>query len=515
MSVTPQEPISNLSWGKDNDGLSFSAIDHQESGTPQKTIIASICPMAKTRIASDPSNTFLQPFQEFCDRFGFDPIYGSCLDYKTLESLPSEYSWIEELIMSPDNWRTRKMLVKSLEGKSAPTNLPTLTERQATRLISATFHMINVYLFCREDPDHHPQTVPAPLAVPHVQACRLLRLQKLSLGFSHMFASWKLNDSDGSPYDLRNYGTKVSFTDTEGDRVFNGLSLILTFHLQKVNSMLFEASARICRNQFDGVAVQLRAAAAFLDGFIPQMKTMFSALSVDYFMSHYRFFLQGFDDALLFPHGVAFAGTDVVARSTGGSAGGDPCVQVFERFVGLKFPGVFDSLQDELQLSFVGRHKDCVQFLEKHHVIRPFLESSPHATADMVQAYNELLEVYAGLFRKHYGYVHHYLIDKKPEPRDPHSVQGTGGIRASDLGKKACLIESFKLEPPCLRSPISEHVLKIKVKYGIWSPQFTNFTKGSDIKEEESSSPLNKYLHPNMSSKSPKKISRGCPFGFK
>lgn len=514
MSVTRTEPISNLTREKDIDQMSYSTIDHPDSLSQQKTPL--MCPMAKTRIAGDANETFLLSFPEFCTKFGLDPIYGSCMDYKSLESLPAEYHWIEELIQFPTKWRTRAALIESLKDKKAPGELPALTERQATRLISATFHMINVYLFCREDPENHPQSVPAPLAVPHVQACNLLRLQKLSLGFSHMFASWKLNDPEGSPYDLRNYGANVSFTDSEGDRVFNGLSIVLTFHLQKVNSMLFETSASICRGEFGGVAGQLRAAASFLDGFVPQMKLMFSALTVDYFMSHYRFFLQGFDDTAVFPRGVAFEGTDVVAHSTGGSAGGDPCVQIFERFVGLKFPGVFDSLQDELQQSFVGRHRDCVRFLETHHVLRPFLQRSPHATADMVQAYNELLEVYAGLFRKHYGYVHHYLIDKKPEPRDPHSVQGTGGIRASDLGKKASLIEGFKIQPPCLRSPIAEQVPLFKPKYCIWSPQISNFTKGSGTtQDDENSSPLNKYLHPSMSSKSPRKLSRGCPFGFK
>src|SRR3990167_2113830 len=328
---------------------------------------------------------FSQTFEEFCREYGLDPLYGSCIDYHTIEDLPVEYSWIQSLILCPERWRTRKVLIQTLEGRTPPTILPPLTEGQATKLISATFHMINVYLFCRADLDTQPQIVPAALSVPHVQACAKLRLEKLSLGFSHMFASWKLRDPTKSMYDIHNYGAIVSFTDSEGDRVFNGISIVLTFRLQKVISVLFDISVNICNNQVDEIASKLREAACVLSGFIPQMKVMFSSLETEYFMQHYRFFLQGFDDEKRFPSGLEFEGTGVVTRTTGGSAGGDPCVQIFERLMGIQFPGVFHRLQDELKLSFIGRHKDCVAQLEKSHVIRQFLLNDIRATPDMIK----------------------------------------------------------------------------------------------------------------------------------
>ena len=499
----------------EHEKMSVSTTDHQEHFSLKKIKEVNInAPVYQ--ISENSRSCFVQTFEQFCSEFGLDKLYGSCINYHQIEDLPDEYLWIQELILCPEKWRTRKALKESLEGKFPPTPMPELTERQAIKLVSATFHMINVYLFCRADLDTQPQTVPAVLSVPHVQACAKLRLEKLSLGFSHMFASWKLKDPTRSMYDINNYGALVSFTDSEGDRVFNGLSIVLTFHLQRINANLFDISAAICNNQLGEIASKLREAASFLSGFIPQMKVMFSSLETDYFMQHYRFFLQGFDDQQRFPSGLEFEGTGVVSRTTGGSAGGDPCVQIFERLMGLKFPGIFDHLQDELKMSFIGRHKDCVNYLEKHHVIRKFLLNDIRATPDMIEGYNELLEVYAGLFRKHYSYVHHYLLDRKPAPLNPNSVQGTGGIKASDLGKKASLIDSFKIPLSCPWSPISANVHSPGKAVCPWSP-ITPQPAPKQKYNEDCNSPLRKYLNNQQSAgaSSPRKISRGCPFGFK
>ena len=444
----------------------------------------------------DRDEIFGKDFENFCSTFWLDMRYGTCRDYRQLEALPACFRWIEDLIVQPQIWRRKASLVAFLQDKTLPGELPELTNSQALKLVTATFHLVNVYCFCKEEKGAPAQKIPAILAVPHVHGCKTLRLGKISLGYAHLWACWELRDPQQNIYDIENFKMLISFTDDDGDRVFNGLSNVLAFCLQKVNSLLFKISSDIWKGKYQDIADNFATASQVLFRFVPQMKKMFESLSREFFLGEYRNYLRGFDSKEDFPDGVEFEGTGVRTNTVGGSAGNDPSVQIFERFMGIKYSGIHDTLQTLLKQGFMGQHADCITFLENNNIIRDFLSFDKHADPEMIEGYNELLLAFAAVFRKHYTYIYTYLVDRKPSALHPSQVFGTGGIRAVELGQKASLIEGFSINVS-LQDP----------RGASWQSQKTIATPVWDKIPEVQNPQL---LLPKAPTVKPK----GCPFGF-
>jgi Indoleamine 2,3-dioxygenase len=497
-----QESSPRSSQGKAHTRSSTSTLDpNPEQDNDTDWLLPNLIPQVNHPLPSlgySRDQLFSGSFENFCSVFNLDSKYGTCRDYQKLDALPECFSWIEELIMQPKVWRTKASLVNHLKGRTLPGQIPELSDSQALRLVTATFHLINVYCFCKEETEAPAQKIPAIIAVPHILGCKKLRLGKYSLGFGHLWACWKISNPDNSIYNIENLEMLISFTDEDGDRVFNGLSIVLAFCLQEVNKLLFKVSSAICEGNHSHIAEDFHQASDILYKFIPQMKQMFDSLSKEFFIGEYRNYLRGFDNKELFPEGVEFEDTGINVSSVGGSAGNDPSVQIFERFMGIKYSGIHDTLQTLLKQGFQGAHADCIDFLEENHVIRDFLNYDVNAKSDMIEGYNELLLAFAAVFRKHYSYIHNYLVDRKPTPLHPGQVFGTGGIRAIELGQKSSLIEGFSIHVQ------AGDPKRINLQTQPFKPLATDKTlKMEDSQNQE------EHLNDQVEVKP-----RGCPFGF-
>src|SRR3990167_6296807 len=289
-----------------------------------------------------------------------------------------------------------------------------------------------------------PQSVPKALAAAHIYACNKLGLGKYSLGFSHLLAAWKLRDATKSCYDVENIDLHISFTSTPGETIFCCTSLALSFCLQKINMILFKVSSDIRKRRLEHIASDLQQASVLLQEFIPQMSLMYDGLDEEFYVKEYRHYLMGFNNAKLFPEGVLFEGTGLPrVKSDGASGGNDASVQIFERFLGISFGGNHGHLQQDLSFGFPKKHLDCVRSLEQSHVIRNFLVEDPSATEQMKESYDQLVEIFAVFFDRHFGYVRHFIAN--PLKLTIPEVYGTGGINGVDLQTKSGLIRNFKV----------------------------------------------------------------------
>ena len=215
--------------------------------------------------------------------------------------------------------------------------------------------------------------------------------------------------------------------------------------------LLFKVSSDIRKRHLEDVASNLQQASVLLREFIPQMSLMYDILDQDFYIKQYRYYLMGFHDVKLFPEGVLFEGTVLPrVKSDGGSAGNDASVQIFERFLGISFEGKHGDLQHDLSLGFPKKHLECIKSLEKSHVLRKFLVEDISATEQMKESYDELVELFAVLFDRHFGYVRHFIAT--PLKLTIPEVYGTGGINGVDLQTKSALIRSFKVKTSGLAS---------------------------------------------------------------